>query len=89
MTANALKQNGNLVPSMRMRDAIIQAASRVPALTGLEFVHFQNVRGHGLAVFYSRSCCPRPPTRGCYDRCAYTFFSAICIAATVIFWLGE
>ena len=24
-----------------------------------------------------------------YDRCAYTCFSAICIAATVIFWLGE
>jgi transposase len=23
----------------------------------------------------------------CYDRCAHTFFSAICIAATVIFWL--
>jgi transposase len=21
------------------------------------------------------------------DRCAHTFFSAICIAATVIFWL--
>ncbi len=24
-----------------------------------------------------------------YDRCAHTCFSAICIAATVIFWLGE
>ena len=24
-----------------------------------------------------------------YDRCAHTFFSAICIAATVIFWLGS
>jgi len=24
-----------------------------------------------------------------YDRCAYTFFSATCIAATVIFWLGQ
>jgi transposase len=23
-----------------------------------------------------------------YDRCAHTFMSAICIAATVIFWLG-
>jgi transposase len=22
-----------------------------------------------------------------YDRCAHTFFSAICIAATVVFWL--
>ena len=22
-----------------------------------------------------------------YDRCAHTFFSAICLAATVIFWL--
>ena len=22
-----------------------------------------------------------------YDRCAHTFFSAICIATTVIFWL--
>ena len=22
-----------------------------------------------------------------YDRCAHTFFSAICIAATVIFWM--
>ncbi|MBB5043568.1 transposase [Shinella fusca] len=22
-----------------------------------------------------------------YDRCAHTFFSSICIAATVIFWL--
>ena len=24
-----------------------------------------------------------------YERCAYTFLSAICIAATVIFWLGQ
>ena len=24
-----------------------------------------------------------------YDRCARTFFSASCIAATVIFWLGQ
>lgn len=24
-----------------------------------------------------------------YDRCAHTFFSAITLAATVIFWLGE
>jgi hypothetical protein len=24
-----------------------------------------------------------------YDRCAHTFFSAICIAATVIFWRGR
>jgi transposase len=24
-----------------------------------------------------------------YDRCAHTFFSAICIAATVIFWINQ
>jgi len=24
-----------------------------------------------------------------YDRCAHTFFSAICIAAADIFWLGS
>lgn len=24
-----------------------------------------------------------------YDRCAHSFLSAICIAATVIFWLGK
>jgi transposase len=24
-----------------------------------------------------------------YDRCARTFFNAICIAATIIFWLGQ
>ena len=24
-----------------------------------------------------------------YDRCAHTFFSAICIAATVLFWLNQ
>lgn len=24
-----------------------------------------------------------------HDRCAHTFFSAVCIAATVIFWLGK
>jgi transposase len=24
-----------------------------------------------------------------YDRCAHTFFSTICIAATIIFWLGQ
>jgi transposase len=24
-----------------------------------------------------------------YDRCAHTFFSAICIAAIVIFWLNQ
>ena len=29
--------------------------------------------------------CRRIATR--YDRCAHTFFSAICIAATVSFWL--
>lgn len=29
----------------------------------------------------------RPHT--CYDRCAHTFISAICIAATVIFWINQ
>ena len=24
-----------------------------------------------------------------YDRCAHTFFSAICIAATVVFWINQ
>ena len=24
-----------------------------------------------------------------YDRCSHTFFSAICIAATVIFWIKQ
>ena len=24
-----------------------------------------------------------------YDRCAHTFFSAVCIAATIIFWLPQ
>jgi len=24
-----------------------------------------------------------------YDRCAHTFFSAICIAATIIFWFNQ
>jgi transposase len=24
-----------------------------------------------------------------YDRCAHTFFSAICIAATLIFWINQ
>jgi transposase len=24
-----------------------------------------------------------------YDRCAHTFFSAICLAATVLFWINE
>ncbi len=24
-----------------------------------------------------------------YDRCAHTCFSALCIVATVIFWIGE
>ena len=24
-----------------------------------------------------------------YDRCTHTAFSAICIAATVVFWLGQ
>lgn len=33
----------------------------------------------------SRAQMSRIATR--YDRCAHTFFSAICIAATVIFWL--
>ena len=23
-----------------------------------------------------------------YDRCAHTFFSAICVAATIIFWIN-
>jgi transposase len=29
----------------------------------------------------------RIPTR--YDRCAHTFMSAICIAATIIFWINQ
>jgi len=24
-----------------------------------------------------------------YDRCAHTFFSAICIAAIIIFWINQ
>ncbi|MDB5369290.1 MAG: transposase, partial [Roseomonas sp.] len=24
-----------------------------------------------------------------YDRCAHTFFSAICLAATTLFWINE
>jgi transposase len=24
-----------------------------------------------------------------YDRCAYTFMSAICLAATTLFWINE
>lgn len=24
-----------------------------------------------------------------YDRCAHTYFSAICIAATIIFWINQ
>jgi hypothetical protein len=24
-----------------------------------------------------------------FDRCAPTFFSAICIGATIIFWIGK
>jgi transposase len=24
-----------------------------------------------------------------YDRCAHTFFSAICLAATILFWINE
>ena len=24
-----------------------------------------------------------------YDRCAHTFFSAMCIAATIIFWINQ
>jgi len=24
-----------------------------------------------------------------YDRCAHTFFSAICLAATIIFWINQ
>jgi transposase len=24
-----------------------------------------------------------------YDRCAHTFMSAICIAATIIFWINQ
>ncbi|MBB5693523.1 hypothetical protein FHS87_004473, partial [Roseomonas pecuniae] len=24
-----------------------------------------------------------------YDRCAHTFMSAICLAATILFWINE
>ena len=36
-------------------------------------------------LFAKLKDCRRIATR--YDRCAHTFFSSICIAATVIFWL--
>ena len=29
------------------------------------------------------------PIRARYDRCAHAFMSAICIAATIIFWLPQ
>ena len=51
---------------------------------------------HGAAIYRQRhkienmfgklKDCRRIHTR--YDRCAHTFMSAICIAATVIFWLN-
>jgi hypothetical protein len=40
-----------------------------------------------LASASDRNQCAFINTR--YDRCAHAFFSAICIAATVIFWLGQ
>ena len=45
-------------------------------------------RIHPSAAF--RRCFASSEPFGCsarYDRCAHTFMSAICIAATVIFWL--
>ena len=45
-------------------------------------------RIHPSAAF--QRCFASSEPFGCsarYDRCAHTFMSAICIAATVIFWL--
>ena len=53
--------------------------------------HFPTTRPSIASATTSRTCSARlkdwrrVATR--YDRCAHTFFSAICIAATVIFWL--
>ena len=48
------------------------------------------LRSHGGYVKYNNAKLKdwrRIHTR--YDRCAHTFMSAICIAATVIFWLDQ
>jgi transposase len=43
-------------------------------------------RRHKIEIMFGRiKDWRRVHTR--YDRCAHTYFSAICIAATVIFWL--
>lgn len=43
---------------------------------------------HKIEIMFGRlKDWPRIHTR--YDRCAHTFMSAICIAATVIFWLNH
>ncbi len=43
---------------------------------------------HKIEIMFSRlKDWRRIHTR--YDRCAHTFMSAICIAATVIFWLDQ
>jgi hypothetical protein len=49
--------------------------------------HALLVGTEGANLFVKIKDCRRIHTR--YDRCAHIFMSAICIAATVIFWLNQ
>lgn len=54
-------------------------------LSGIIFVIRNGLRWRDAPKDYG----PHKTIYNRYDRCAHTFFSAICIAATVIFWVNQ
>jgi hypothetical protein len=65
--------------------ALIDISNQMLAVIGSPS-HIMGASASGSFAFHSSSQSRRlSVTR--YDRCAHTFFSAICIAATVAFWL--
>jgi transposase len=54
-------------------------------VSGIIFVLRTGLRWRDAPAAY----CPHKTIYNRYDRCAHTFMSAICIAATVIFWLPQ
>ncbi len=75
---NALAERGTAA-------CIPSKSSRTTAIPHAPVLYRQR---HKIEIMFGRlKACRRIPIR--YDRCAHAFFSAVCIAATVIFWRGQ
>jgi hypothetical protein len=76
------------------RNALIKRGI-VPAFPQKPTARYQSptIRRFIASAIKSKTCSANSRTGGVstpgYDRCAHTFFSAICIAATIIFWINQ